>query len=70
MVGTRAMRAEGTRDLAPFWVPLGLSIGPLVALGLARFAYALLLPAMRTSLDWSYVQAGAMNTANAGGYLR
>jgi predicted MFS family arabinose efflux permease len=61
--------AEGTRDLAPFWVPLGLSIGPLVALGLARFAYALLLPAMRTSLDWSYVQAGAMNTANAAGYL-
>jgi predicted MFS family arabinose efflux permease len=60
---------EGTRDLTPFWVPLGLSIGPLVALGLARFAYALLLPAMRTSLDWSYVQAGAMNTANAAGYL-
>ena len=61
--------AEGARDLAPMWVPLGLSIGPLVALGLARFAYALLLPAMRTSLDWSYVQAGAMNTANAAGYL-
>jgi predicted MFS family arabinose efflux permease len=61
--------AEGAQDLAPFWVPLGLSIGPLVALGLARFAYALLLPAMRTSLDWSYVQAGAMNTANAAGYL-
>lgn len=69
LVGTRATSAEATRDLAPFWVPLGLSIGPLVALGLARFAYALLLPAMRTSLDWSYVQAGAMSTANAGGYL-
>ncbi len=63
------MGAEGVRGLAPFWVPLGLSIGPLVALGLGRFAYALLLPAMRASLDWSYAQAGAMNTANAAGYL-
>jgi predicted MFS family arabinose efflux permease len=38
-------------------------------LGLARFAYALLLPAMRTDLGWSYATAGAMNTANAAGYL-
>jgi hypothetical protein len=35
----------------PLWVPLGLAIGPLVALGLARFAYALLLPAMRADLN-------------------
>jgi predicted MFS family arabinose efflux permease len=64
-----AAGARATSDLATFWIPLGLSIGPLVALGLGRFAYALLLPAMRTSLDWSYAQAGAMNTANAAGYL-
>ncbi len=64
-----AAGTKPTQDLATFWIPLGLSIGPLVALGLARFAYALLLPAMRTSLDWSYAQAGAMNTANAAGYL-
>ena len=38
-------------------------------LGLARFGYAVLLPAMRTDLKWSYTQAGAMNTANALGYL-
>jgi predicted MFS family arabinose efflux permease len=50
-------------------VALGLAAGPLVALGLARFAYALLLPAMRADLGWSYAQAGAMNTANAVGYL-
>ncbi|MDV3223343.1 YbfB/YjiJ family MFS transporter, partial [Intrasporangium sp.] len=50
-------------------VALGLAAGPLVALGLARFAYALLLPAMRDDLDWSYAAAGAMNTANAAGYL-
>ena len=35
----------------------------------ARFAYALLLPPMRADLQWSYTQAGAMNTANAVGYL-
>lgn len=44
-------------------------MGPAVALGLARFAYALLLPAMRADLGWSYANAGAMNTANAVGYL-
>jgi len=51
------------------WVVVGLSMGPVVALGLARFAYALLLPAMREGLGWSYADAGAMNTANAAGYL-
>ena len=44
-------------------------MGPVIALGLARFAYALLLPAMRTDLGWSYAAAGALNTANAAGYL-
>ena len=48
---------------------VALSLGPAVALGLARFAYALLLPAMRADLGWSYAQAGGMNTANALGYL-
>ena len=44
-------------------------MGPVIALGLARFAYALLLPAMRADLGWSYADAGAINTANAAGYL-
>ncbi|MGH3629338.1 MAG: YbfB/YjiJ family MFS transporter [Sciscionella sp.] len=51
------------------WLALGLALGPAVALGLARFAYSLLLPAMRTDLGWSFGQAGTMNTANALGYL-
>jgi predicted MFS family arabinose efflux permease len=51
------------------WIVAGLAMGPAVALGLARFAYALLLPAMRADLGWSYANAGAMNTANAVGYL-
>jgi predicted MFS family arabinose efflux permease len=48
---------------------LALSLGPAVTLGLVRFAYALLLPAMRDDLDWSYALAGGLNTANAAGYL-
>ncbi len=50
-------------------IVLGLAMGPAVGLGLGRFAYALLLPAMRLDLGWSYAAAGAMNTANAVGYL-
>ncbi len=46
-----------------------LALGPAVSLGLARFAYALLLPPMRADLGWSYFTAGAMNTVNAAGYL-
>ncbi len=50
-------------------IALGLCLGPAAALGLARFAYALLLPSMRAQLHWSFAIAGAMNTANAVGYL-
>lgn len=52
-----------------FGIIAGLAMGPAVGLGLGRFAYALLLPAMRADLGWSYAVAGAMNTANAAGYL-
>jgi predicted MFS family arabinose efflux permease len=48
---------------------VALSLATAVALGVTRFAYALLLPPMRTDLQWSYTLAGAMNTANAIGYL-
>jgi MFS family permease len=48
---------------------LALSLGAAVSLGITRFAYGLLLPAMRADLGWSYTLAGAMNTANALGYL-
>lgn len=48
---------------------LALSSGPVVANAFARFAYALVLPAMRADLDWSWAQAGWLNTANAAGYL-
>lgn len=52
-----------------FLIAFLLSFGPTVSNSFARFAYALVLPAMRTdlALDWS--SAGALNTANAIGYL-
>ena len=59
----------GPRHVPGFAIALGLALGPAVALGLARFAYALLLPSMRAELHWSFAIAGAMNTANAFGYL-
>lgn len=46
-----------------------LALGTASALGLARFAYGLLLPAMRDDLHWSLAQAGSMSTANGLGYL-
>ena len=59
-----------TSALRPlFWLALALSVGAAVSLGVTRFAYGLLLPGMRTDLAWSYTLAGAMNTANAVGYL-
>lgn len=46
-----------------------LALAPAVALGIARFAYALVLPAMQADLGWTYVQSGGLNTTNAVGYL-
>lgn len=57
-------------DTTPYLrLALALSLGAAVSLGITRFAYGLLLPPMRDDLGWSYTLAGAMNTANAVGYL-
>lgn len=53
----------------PFLTAISLALGSAIALGLARFSYGLLLPIMREDLDWSYLVAGTMNTANALGYF-
>jgi len=50
-------------------IAIGISLGPAVSNGIARFAYGLILPAMRDELSWTYAQAGWLNTANAIGYL-
>lgn len=52
------------------WLTLfGLCLGICVTNAFARFAYGLILPAMREDLGWTYTQAGWLNTANALGYL-
>ena len=42
-----------------------LALGAAISLGLARFSYALLLPAMRADLGWSYFTAFAVFIAPA-----
>jgi predicted MFS family arabinose efflux permease len=53
----------------PALLILLLSLAPAIGLGIGRFAYSLVLPDMRDSLQWSYSAAGFMNTVNAAGYL-
>ena len=64
------MTVEAASSPSSAWlIACGLSLGPAVSNGLARFAYGLVLPAMRQDLSWTYAQAGWINTANAIGYL-
>lgn len=42
---------------------------PFASIGLARFAFGLVLPAMREDLSWTYFDAGLATTLNAAGYL-
>ena len=57
-----------TRGANPWLVLLGLALGVLVTNGFGRFAYGLILPAMKAELGWTYAQAGWLNTANAMDY--
>jgi predicted MFS family arabinose efflux permease len=62
--------ANARAQTRPLWSQSArLALGTASALGLARFAYGLLVPAMRTELGWSLAQAGALTTANGVGYL-
>lgn len=53
----------------PWLVLTGLALGLTVTNGFARFAYGLILPAMKSEMGWTYAQAGWLNTANALGYV-
>ena len=57
------------RDAAALALVIALAAAPAIGLGVARFAYALVLPEMRTDLGWSWTEAGWTNTSNALGYL-
>ena len=46
-----------------------IAMAPAIALGIGRFAYALVLPDMQAGFGWSYTQAGTPNALNAFGYL-
>ncbi len=56
-------------SIRPWLIVLGLAMAPAVGNGFARFAYGLLLPAMREDLGWNYTEAGWIGTANAIGYF-
>lgn len=63
-------RAAMPRPVDRPWLALaGLTLGVMVTNGFARFAYGLILPAMKSELGWTYAQAGWLNTANALGYV-
>jgi predicted MFS family arabinose efflux permease len=53
----------------PWLILLGLALGVSVSNAFGRFAYGLILPAMKSSLSWNYTQAGWLNTANSLGYV-
>ncbi|MFD8247095.1 YbfB/YjiJ family MFS transporter [Nocardia sp. NPDC059691] len=55
--------------MTPIWQAARLALGTASALGFARFAYGLLLPAMRNDLGWNLADAGMLSTANGLGYL-
>ncbi len=54
-----------------FQLLLGFFLGfaPGAAVGIGRFAYALVLPEMQQQLGLSYAQAGYLGSANTAGYL-
>ncbi len=53
----------------PWLVLAGLALGVTVTNAFARFAYGLMLPAMKSQMGWTYAQAGWLNTANTLGYI-
>ena len=60
----------GREKLHSIWFQaIALALVPAVIVGFGRFAYGLVLPAMRLDLGLSYAQLGALNTANALGYF-
>lgn len=46
-----------------------LSIGAAAGIGMARFAFGPVLPALRDDLGWSLTTGGAVQSANLGAYL-
>jgi predicted MFS family arabinose efflux permease len=64
------MTSTQTRTSAEnsLWTAIFLACAIAVVNGFGRFAYALILPAMREDLLWDYAASGWLNTANSIGY--
>ena len=69
MDGFGSSGSRWPREASGVLTVVALALAPAIALGIARFAYALVLPDMRADLGWSYAEAGRMTSANAAGYL-
>ena len=72
MLESPAAATETTRPtpVVSVWlVALALSCVPALIVGFGRFAYGVVLPAMKADLGLTFAQMGALNTANALGYL-
>ncbi len=69
--GGRVYASTGmaSRRVSDRTIALALTLVPFASIGLARFAFGLLLPAMRDDLQWSYFDGGLATTFNAAGYL-
>ena len=52
-----------------WFILAGLALGVTATNGFARFSYGLIIPAMRSEMNWNYAEAGWLNTANAFGYI-
>ena len=63
------MKHSENLDKESLWPAFRLGLGAAVGVGLARFAYALVLPSMRTDMNWNYALSGFLNTANSIGYV-
>lgn len=57
------------RPVSDRTIAVALTLIPFSSIGLARFAFGLVLPSMRDELAWSYFDGGLATTANAAGYL-
>ena len=68
MIESPAVRADA-RAVSVWLVALALACVPAVIVGFGRFAYGVVLPAMKADLGLTFAQMGALNTANALGYL-
>lgn len=70
VLGVTSPTSDGLRSpLAAAAVAVAVGLGPAGALGVGRFAYALVLPDMLAALDIGVGRAGLLASANTAGYL-